>query len=345
MTHKHARSGGEGVEMGCRWYGYWLVVLALSVVFLLGGCNLETVGNRVKYSIEGEHYLRVKEPDAGVDEFRREVGAQPDSPMANYYYGRLLLRDGKARVALPYLRKASRLDRGNADYHFWTGLAYGQLKHRISERKQYEKALAIEPRHLLALTYLGHSYLRRKRYSKALAFYARVLKIWPESPSVLYCRALALAELKRTPEERVAWHLYLEVYPDGALARKATLHLNQLKDFSYRNYPLGSRTVTVEKIGFAPFSAELEKSSEPSIELIGRVAAKGSKGILQVVVYQKNDRELAKKRAFAIGKYLADLYPELSKKRMRLSWFGVPQRKRGKRWVINESVDFFITSR
>jgi len=145
MTHKHAGSGGEGVEMGCRWRGYWLVVLVLSVVIPLGGCNPEMVGNRVKYSIEGEHYLRVKEPDAGVAEFCREVGAQPDSPMANYYYGRLLLRAGKARVALPYLRKASRLDRGNADYHFWTGLAYGQLERRIVRMARLDQLVRAFP--------------------------------------------------------------------------------------------------------------------------------------------------------------------------------------------------------
>lgn len=323
---------------------YSLFVGLLLIWVLIPGCSVKEMGTTVKYSIKGEHFLQVDDPAKGEESFRREVETNPENPFSNYYYGRLLLRSDKAKAALSYLQKASRLDPDNADYLFWTGVAHGSLKQIRQERSCYEQALKRDGDHVQSLTALGHYYLRKKKYTKALELYSKALDIWPKSPSALYNRALVLSRLGRTPEEQLAWHEYLAVNDSGGLARNAVDHLNTLNDFSYRNYPIGPRLVTVEKVRFEPFSAELARDARPALEMIGAAADNLKSGVLQVVVYQQNNVELARARAQSIRTFLRSEYPELKGDRIGISWFGEPQRDRKKKWRIEESVDFFLVN-
>lgn len=321
--------------------------LLAAVLLLMGGvpgCAVQQVGTELAHSLKGEYYLKENDPQQGVEYFRRQIEAHPDSALANYYYGRLLLRSDRAETALPYLRRAGSLDPAKADYQFWTGAAYGSLNQTKQERANYEQALKIDPHHQQALTSLGNYYLRKRQYSKALAMYDRALASWPENPTALYNRGLALAKLGKRQEEQRAWHRYLAVNPSGGLARNAVDHLNRLGDFSYRNYVLGTRIVTVEKITFTPSGAEPLRESRPALEKIGEAAGSLESGVLQVVVYQKNNARLAKTRAQHIRKILLATSPELGRSRIGISWFGEPQRDKKKKWNIEESVDFFLVN-
>ncbi|MEN8189519.1 MAG: tetratricopeptide repeat protein [Thermodesulfobacteriota bacterium] len=337
----------------------WLV-LFLCTMFSLGGCvtskdisgalsgagdAMKSAGNVVKHTVQGDYYLEKKDYSQGEDSFRREVKANPNSALSNYYYGRFLLAQKKNKKALSYLKKASRLKPKNPDFLFWQGLAYGTLNQRKQERKSYEMALRRDKEHLQSLIYLGHNRFKARQYKTALNYYKRALKIWPASPSSLYNRALIMSRLGRTPEEKRAWLEYLALYPSGGMARRAVIHLNGLKDYSYRNYQLAARKVTIEKIWFEPFSAKIDPSSHPSLELIGTIFKNLNKGTLQVVVYQKNNRKLAEKRAVSIKKFLLKKYPEIKKNKIRVSWFKQPEKLRQNRktHVIDESVSFFIT--
>ena len=311
-------------------------------ILIITGCNVKEVGRTVGYSIKGDYYLDVDDPGRGEDKFRQEVELNPESPLTNYYYGRLLLRSEKIDQAIPYLEKSIRLDPYKADYHFWMGVAYGAKNRLKAERDQYEKALVLNSKHLNSLTYLGHHHLKAKRYNEALDLYVQALQIWPESPSVLYNRGLVLSRLGRTPEERLAWKEYLAVVPSGALAIRAVDHLNRLNDFSYRNYYFGPRTVMVPEVTFEPFSAQLTKSGKESLGEIGKTAVLMKKGSLQVVVYQKNNKKLAEQRAKSIRAFLYQEYPGLKSSKLGISWFNKPQKVAEKRWNIEESVDFFI---
>ena len=71
-----------------------------------------------------------------------------------------------------------------------------------------------------------------------------------------------------------------------------------------------------------------------------------SSGKLNILVYQLNNSDLAKKRALSIRAYLLKKYPELkNNKRIQLSWFDVPEKRNvlKKRLDLNQSVDFFLT--
>lgn len=213
------------------------------------------------------------------------------------------------------------------------------------EEKSYSKALSIDAEHLQSLIYLGHRRLAKKKYKEALELYNRALDITSDNPSALYNRALTLHKLRKTTEETAAWIEYLSLYPSGGMAIRATDFLNAAGNYSFRNHTLGVRTVTTEKIRFISSGSELAESSYESLLVIGKVYTRMGQGTLQVVTYQKNNKELAHKRAIAIKKYLITNVPSISSKQIGISWFAEPQKVvvNKKKRRIDESVSFFVT--
>jgi tetratricopeptide (TPR) repeat protein len=319
--------------------------ICLCILILLGGCTRAMdIGQTLKHQVQGSHYMMYREYEKGEATFRQAVRENPGNAEANYYLGRFLLAGGEKKEALSYLQKAAALNPDDTEYIFWLGVAHGENDDPVRERQNYEKVLRLDENHLQSLIYLGHNQLKRKKYQDALSTYSRALELWPESPSALYNRALILGILERTPEEKRAWREYLDLYPAGGLARKAANHLNLLGDFSYRNHTLGARTLTLKKITFEPFGAKLDPLSHPSLKLVGAVASNMGEGTLQVVAYQKNNRQLARKRAVSIRDYLLSEYPDLDG-RIGISWFAVPEEftLAGRKLGLDESVRFFLT--
>ena len=151
--------------------------------------------------------------------------------------------------------------------------------------------------------------------------------------------------LKYTSEEKASWLAYLWRYSTGDFAVKATDYLNQLGDFSYQNHNLGGQRTTLPKIWFKPLSDEITSGSLKTLNFIGVTATNLKKGKLQIVVFQQNNKKLAKARALSIRKYLFDKHPGLSPKRIGVSWFGVSEKLviLGKKQKNPDSVRFFFT--
>lgn len=323
------------------------VSIVCAAFLVLSGCAaVKDFGSSLKYNIQGEYYLQERDFAKGRQIFADAVQQDSYNPEAYFYYGRFLLAEGKAREALPYFKKAVGLNPDNSDYYFWLGVTYGELDQASRERTNYQIALRYDDDHLQALTYLGNNFLRAKEYERALVYYQKVLDIWQDSPQALYNRAVILRRLKRTPEEKLAWLHYLYAYPSGSFARRAADRLNSYEDYSFRNYKLGVRTITLADIAFVPFKAEVADAALPSLNLVGAVVNNMGKGILNIVVYQLNNGELARKRALSIRNYLYLKYPQLKKRNcIRTSWFDVAEKRRilGKTLQLDESVQFFLT--
>jgi tetratricopeptide (TPR) repeat protein len=323
------------------------IALALLICFftLLSGCSVKNMGNTVKYNFSGEHYLYTEQYQKGANKFQDAVQKSPDNTLANFYYGRFLLLTEKPDQALKYMQKASKLAPNKADYHFWTGVTFGSLGNKTKEKKSYLKALQLDKTHLQSLIYLGHNLLETKKYSLALGQYDKALKIWPNSPSALYNRSLITSKFDRKPEAHEGWLEYLYYYPSGAMARRAVQHLNSLGDFSFRNYSLLSRTVTIEKIYFESFSATISRGSYSSLDLVGTIFENFNKGKLQVLVYQLKNKKLAKQKALNIKKYLLKKHPKLKSNDIGVSWFDTAETISvfGKNKKINDSVQFFVS--
>ena len=316
------------------------------VILLLGaGCVVKDIGRTVEHTVKGDYFLTSKKFEQGEESFQREVQENPYSALANYYYGRFLLQNDNFNKALVHLEKARDLEPNSSDYHFWAGVAYGENNRHKEEEASYLEALQIDRNHLLSITFLGHMKLAKKQYTEALSYYERALDIWPGSPSALFNRALILNRFGRTPEEEIGWLEYLTRYPSGRLAPRAVTYLNKIGNFSFRNHQLGSNTVTLEKIRFSAFSDQLSEASNESLELVGSVFQDMDRGKLEIVMYQKNNKDLARKRALAIKKFLMNEYPGIAPKRIGVSWFAEPQviTFGNTKQTINESVSFFVS--
>ncbi|MFC1829773.1 tetratricopeptide repeat protein [Thermodesulfobacteriota bacterium] len=305
------------------------------------------IGCGVKQTVKGEYYLLEKKYEQGILAFQNELKEKPGEPKVHFYLGRLYLADNNPKDGLVHIKRATELEPSNADYLFWLGVAYSENKQGGMERKSYEKALALNPNHLQSRIYLAHNQLERKRYKEALANYNFVLKKWPDEPASLYNRALILNKLRRTEEEKLAWKEYLDFYGAGPMARRATDHLNKLGDFSYRNYLIGLRTVTMRRIQFEPLTTELTSDSKDALKFLGEVLANAQNVSIHIVAYQKNNKKLAEQRAKSIKKYLLDRFSKLTSDRLKVAWFGVPETiKVGrKRFQENESINFLTFSK
>lgn len=312
------------------------VLLAGLFLLLLSGC--------AGVGAEGERYLLAGDYDSGAQRFRELVRESPDSQDANFWLGRFLLAGKDAGAAVSYLRQAASGDVGNIDYQFWLGVAYGETMRPGLEEAQYQKVLSLDPGHISALRYLGNNFLNRGRFEAALESYNRALELRPKDSNALYNRALSMHFLGRSPEEKIAWLEYLWRYPAGPLALRATEHLNRLGEYSYRNQRLWGRQVTLTKIWFQPFQGLLRRGAYRSLNLLGEIASKIPKVQLQVVMYQKNNKDLAQARAVSVQDYLVQHFPALQG-RVQISWLGVEDVfvVQGQEVRIDESVRFFLT--
>ncbi len=324
----------------------YLLHFVMMAVLLCGCAQGKPESTSQGQIIKGKEYLSSGDLKQAEAAMQKEVERDPTNAGVNFSYGRVLLATNKPRQALPYLKKAASLEPDNSLHLFWLGVAFGENKRPSQERASYERALQLDSNYVEALVYLGNNHLRAKAFQPALDCYQRALAIAPANPQALYNQAVIFKHLQRTPEEKLAWRLYLESYPSGELARRAADHLNLLDDFSYRNHPVGHRIMTLPAISFAPLSAELTVPAKAALDQIGAVVNRLKRGKLDILVYQKNNLKLAQERALSIKNYLDRQFTALqSEKRIRLSWFKAPEKRKltGRVARIDESVVFFLT--
>ncbi len=317
--------------------GIFICLSFLVAVFVVfpGGCAFLRVA-------KGNYYLDNKKYREGIEAFEEELKANPESAEAQYFMGRFQLAENHPKEARNFLQQAVKLSPKKADYHFWLGVAYAANKESDLERKSYLRAIELDDKHVQALTYLGHNQLDKFEYENALNTYNKVLKLSPNNPSALYNRALILKHFGKTLEERLAWKEYLALYPSGAMGQQAAMNLNELGDFAYRNYLIGSRTVTLKKIRFEPLTPKLQKNSHESLDFLGEILQKNKAIAIHIVAYQKDAKKMAELRAKSIKIYLLNKFPEIESSRLMVSWFGITEEIRAgtKTFREDESINF-----
>jgi tetratricopeptide (TPR) repeat protein len=313
----------------------WL--LLLSLVLWIPGCM----------SLKGDRLLKNEQYQDGLATFKNIVQVEPKNPDAQYYLGRFYLALERPEEGLPHLKRAVQGDPAKADYHFWLGVAYWAIRDFESERNSYLQALAKDPKHVPARLYLAHTFLDSGEWQEALDNYDSVLLQDAYNPEALYNRALALAELGRPKEETKAWKQYLEYYPEGKWALRAVDHLNELGDFSYRNFTIGYRRVTLKHIPFPPGSAKLLSQGKPSLQVLGTILSINDQVWLEIVCYKNGDPSLAAARATAVRDYLLQEFPRLKSSRIGARGIGRKERiKAGSKvYLLDDSTTFITTKK
>ena len=313
----------------------WLLLLIL--VLWIPGCM----------SLKGERLLKNEQYQDGVANFKNIVQEEPENPEAHYYLGRFYLALERPEEALSHLKRAVQGDPAKADYQFWLGVAYWAIRDFELERKSYLQALAKDPKHVPARLYLAHNFLDSGEWQEALDNYNLLLRGEPYNPEALYNRALALMELHRPKEQAMAWKKYLQYYPEGKWAFRAVDHLNQLGEFSYRNFTIGYRRVTLEHIPFPSGSAKVLSQGKPSLQVLGTILSVNDKIYLEVVCYKNGDPALAAARAKAVRDYLLNEFPRLKPSRLGARGIGFKERiKAGSKvYLLDDSTTFITTKK
>ena len=296
---------------------------------------------------EGIILFKQEKYEQAVRFFAGELKKQPDNPEFNLYMGRSLLALNQAGKAVDYLKKAGELAADNPDYQFWLGVGYWADMEFEKERQSYLKALKLDPDHLQANLYLGHNYMDRNQWNAALNQYDRVLTLDPAVPDALYNRALVFRQLGKKFDERIAWKSYLGHYRFGKKALRAAEHLNGYGDFSYRIYLLGSRRMVVPAIHFEPAGSKLKPESLPALEGISDILIKKRTLSVHLIAYVKDNPKIAKSRAKVIKKFILETFPKIEPSRIRISWFGVPEKidLGNGMYVLDESVNIITRNK
>jgi tetratricopeptide (TPR) repeat protein len=94
------------------------------------------------------------------------------------------------------------------------GIAYHQMLNLDAARKNYEKAIRINPQYSEAVNNLGTVYYAHKNYKKAITHYKRALKIAPESASVYSNLGTAYFARKKYKEAAAAYQTALALDKD-----------------------------------------------------------------------------------------------------------------------------------
>lgn len=256
----------------------------------------------------------------------QQMAQTENNAVLHFKLGRLLLAGGQAKEALEHLKRAADVHPNHALYHFWVGVNHWRLGDASQERSYYQQALKIDPDFLPAHVYLGHNYLDSGDWQAALRHYRRVLKDIPKHPEALFNAAVALQHQGESRLENDAWIAYLNAHDRGAKALRALARLNANGDFTFRNIQLGPLEIVKRRITFSPEGALLADTARDTLADIGRVLANNLSLELHVVAYVENDARLARLRARAVKQHLAEHFTDVSPRRIKLSWFGVPEK-------------------
>lgn len=241
---------------------------------------------------------------------------------ANYLIGRGLLVAGREDQALPFLRQAVQQDPGTAEFALWQGVAYQALGESEEERQSYLFSMREQPDYLPALLNLGHNYLESGQYREALVQYEKVLQVDPVESSALYNRALAYRMLQEPDRAEQAFLRYLDYHRTGKWVLRATRHLHQLGNFTFRSYPIGPGRVVLNVT--ALLSQDVKARRQELMHLAGALSrAPGTE--LHLVVYNQGDRSAAKASAIALQKQLTQYLGNGHAVPVRGSWFDVAE--------------------
>ncbi|MBG0791071.1 MAG: tetratricopeptide repeat protein [Desulfovibrionaceae bacterium] len=315
-----------------------LVVAALLLVALaLAGCA----------KVVGPYYLNQEKYKEGIQVLGDQLRENPRDASSAYYVGRYYLALNKPKDGLPYLEKAVALAPENADYVFWTGVAHWAMLDFERERAAYRKALSLDPGHVSANLYLGHGYVDQGEWAKALKRYDTVIKLDKYNPEALFYRGVALNGLGKTTEEIAAWKKLLEYYPAGSLGMQATARLNLHGDFSYRNYIIGKRNITLKSMTFKPGSNAPDARSKETLHVLSALLETNKDLVVHVVSYVEGDARRARERAQAVRDYMLAGHPDIGTDRLPLSWFGTAEKVEAgnKTFPLAESVNFITEVR
>ena len=191
--------------------------------------------------------IRAAQGDAGAaaHHFQAALSSDADHGLAAYYYGRLLIRQGRGAEALPLLQTAAGAQAGEFWVHYELGRAWQGAGQLDSAAAHYRTCLAIEPR-AEALNALGVLALLRGRPGEARDLFDRILAADPADAAALANRGYL--DYRMGDLRAAAAHLEraLEIAPRSLPALRALAQVAMAQGDTARARALGSRLRQVQ---------------------------------------------------------------------------------------------------
>src|SRR5579864_706718 len=94
------------------------------------------------------------------------------------------------------------------------GIAYHQMLQMNEARKNYEKAIKLNPKYAEAINNLGTVFYAKKSYRRAIAQYNKALKLAPNSASIYSNLGTAQFARKKYEEASISYQKALSLDPD-----------------------------------------------------------------------------------------------------------------------------------
>lgn len=298
-------------------------ILAVGSIAFLSGILVE------RHSFE----LRNQQPD-GIHSFA-------DNARANYLIGRGLLAGDRGEAALVFFRKAVELEPMSAEYVHWQGIAYWRVGNKELERQSYLQTVQHHPDFVPSLLYLGNSYLESGSYRDALKYYERVLQNDQHNPEALYNSALVHQRLDNQSMEQQIFKEYLVSHRTGKWAYRAVDHLHQLGDYSYRVFRIGIHNLIIN-VSDLVLAGSIAQKNE--LKMLADAVNQTAGQDIQIVVYNKEQKEEARETALKLRNLLRDLIDHENAAPIRVSWFDTGETissKNSDKQELSESIFIF----
>lgn len=237
---------------------------------------------------------------------------------ALFYLGRSLLAAGQSKEALNVFSRAELLQPDNPQYPLWKGKAYRALGALDKERQTYQQLVSERPDLLPARLQLARNLLEDGQAAQAQQLYEEILASNPREKSALYNRAVALDMQGNPKDEAVAWKSYLDHYRTGDSASEALQQLQDLGDYSFRKYQLGSKAVILNQERLLDPEGHNQKRE---VEHFVRHLQSDSLDKVSIVVFIQNDAQRAKAIAQSLHKAIAGTAEGMGNESVGFSWF------------------------
>jgi tetratricopeptide (TPR) repeat protein len=102
----------------------------------------------------------------------------------------------------------------SAVLHNKTGIAFHQMIQLVPARKEYEKAIKLNPQYAEAINNLGAIYYGQKSYRRSIRYYQRALVLTPKAASIYSNLGSAYFARKEYPKAAQCYQTALEIDPE-----------------------------------------------------------------------------------------------------------------------------------
>ena len=153
-------------------------------------------GERV-YLIRGRLALEAKRYAEAAGEFRKAIGAKPDSIPAHLNLGAALVQTGDPKGAAEQYEEALRVDPKNTNAHYNLAILLANENKHGPAILHLQSVLRVDPNDLSARFFLARELLRSERLEEALVEFSRVVEADPNNEEALLEQVKVLQQKKQ----------------------------------------------------------------------------------------------------------------------------------------------------